>query len=58
MGSLGKYKLKSRSMNGRETELVLETKLSKKQMDSLAALLDQAGVSDVNVISYNGTTML
>ena len=58
VGSLGKYKLKSRSMNGRETELVLETKLSKKQMDSLAALLDQAGVSDVNVISYNGTTML
>ena len=58
VSSLGKYKLKSRSMNERETELVLETKLSKKQMDALAALLEAEGVSDVNIISYNGTTLL
>ena len=58
VNSLGKYKLKSRSMNERETELVLETKLSKKQMDALASLLDAEGVSDVNIISYNGTTLL
>ena len=58
LNSLGKYKLKSRSMNGAETELVIETKLSKKQMDSLSALLDAQGVTDVNIISYNGTTIL
>ena len=56
--SLGKYKLKSRSMTGTETELVIETKLTKKQMDALAALLDENGVTGVNIISYNGTTML
>ena len=58
LGSLGKYKLKSRSMNGSETEVVAEAKLSRKQMDSLAALLDEPGVTDVNIISYNGTTLL
>ncbi len=58
LNSLGKYKLKSRSMNAAETEVVVEAKLSKKQMDSLAALLDEEGVSDVNIISYNGTTLL
>ena len=58
LAGLGKYKLKSRSMKEDETELVIEAKLSKKNMDSLAALLDAEGVSDVNIISYNGTTLL
>ena len=58
LAGLGKYKLKSRSMKEDETELVIEAKLSKKNMDSLAALLDAEGVSDVNIISYNGSTML
>ena len=58
LASLGKYKLRSRSMTERETELVVEAKLSKKQMDALATLLDEDGVTDVNIISYNGTTML
>ena len=58
LNSLGKYKLKSRSENADETEIVVEAKLSQKNMDALSALLDNEGVSDVNVISYNGSTML
>ena len=58
LGTLGKYKLKRRTMNLAETELVVEAKLSQKQMDSLEALLDNEGVSDVNIVSYNGSTLL
>ena len=58
LNNLGKYKLKSRSMNLKTTELVIETKLSKKEMDMLSALLDNDGVQDVNIISYNGSTLL
>ena len=58
LNSLGKYKLKSRTMNLDETELVVEAKLTSKQMDSLESLLDSEGVSDVNIVSYNGSTML
>ena len=58
LNNLGKYKLKSRLMNLEETELVVEAKLSSKAMDSLSALLDVDGVSDVNIISYNGSTLL
>jgi len=58
LNSLGKYKLKSRIMNLDETELVVEAKLSHKAMDMLAGLLDVEGISDVNIISYNGSTLL
>ena len=58
LGNLGKYKLKSRTMNLAETELVVEAKLTAKQMDSLEALLDNEGISDVNIVSYNGSTLL
>ena len=58
LGNLGKYKLKSRTMNLAETELVVEAKLTAKQMDQLEALLDSDGVSDVNIVSYNGSTLL
>jgi uncharacterized membrane protein YhiD involved in acid resistance len=58
LGSLGKYKLKSRNENLDETEIVVEAKLTQKNMDGLSALLDVEGVSDVNIISYNGSTML
>ena len=37
---------------------MVEAKLSAKTMDSLSALLDVDGVSDVNIISYNGSTLL
>ena len=58
LGNLGKYKLKSRTMNLAETELVVEAKLTAKQMDQLEALLDNEGISDVNIVSYNGSTLL
>jgi len=58
LNSLGKYKIKSRLMNLEETELVAEAKLSGKNMEMLSALLDVEGVSDVNIISYNGSTLL
>ena len=58
LNNLGKYKLKSRIMNLEETELVVEAKLTAKNMDALSALLDVEGVSDVNIISYNGSTLL
>ena len=45
-------------MNLAETELVVEAKLTARQMDSLEALLDSDGVSDVNIVSYNGSTLL
>ena len=53
-----KQSLKSRIMNLDETELVVEAKLSHKAMDMLAGLLDVEGISDVNIISYNGSTLL
>ena len=58
LNGIGRYKLKSRNMNGAETELVVEAKLTQKGMDYLAGLLDDESVSDVNIISYNGTTLL
>ena len=58
VNSLGRFKLKSRSSNLDETELVIEAKLSEKQMNALEALLNVEGVSDVNIISYNGSTLL
>ena len=58
LNSLGKVKLKSRNENLEETEIVVEAKLTQKNMDALSALLDVEGVADVNVISYNGSTML
>ena len=58
LNNLGKYKLKSRSLTRGETELVIEAKLTKKDMDALAGLLKNEGVSDVNIISYNGSTLL
>ena len=58
LGSLPKFKLKSRNENLEETEIVVEAKLTQKNMDALSALLDVEGVADVNVISYNGSTML
>ena len=58
LNNLKKYKLKSRALSGDDTELVIEAKLSKKDMDALAALLSNEGVTDVNIISYNGSTLL
>ena len=58
VNSLGRFKLKSRSSNQDETELVIEAKLNEKQMNALEALLNVEGVSDVNIISYNGSTLL
>ena len=58
LGSLRKYRLKSRSMSGADTEIVVEAKLSQKNMDTLSSLRNAEGVSDVNIISYNGSTML
>ena len=58
LNRLGKYKLKSRNMNAEETELVVEARLSRKDIDALSSLLDAEGVADVNIVSYNGSTML
>lgn len=58
LNSIGKYKLKSRSMNGAESEMVVEAKLTQKNMDQLSALLDDEDILDVNIISYNGSTLL
>ena len=56
--SLPRYKVKSQNMAGREFELVLETKLSKSQLDKAVALRRIPGMQEVNLISYNGATML
>ena len=58
VNSLGRFKLKSRSSNVDETELVIEAKLNEKQMNALESLLNVEGVSDVNIIGYNGSTLL
>jgi len=51
-------KLKSKNMNGSFYELVLETKLTKKQITEAAKLREWEGVQEVNLISYTGSTML
>lgn len=51
-------KLKSKNMNGSYYELVLETKLTKKQITEAAKLREWDGVQEVNLISYTGSTML
>ena len=58
LNNLGKYKIRSRNMNEAETELVVEARLNQKAMDYLGALLYVEDVSDVNIISYNGSTLL
>jgi hypothetical protein len=45
-------------MAGTEIELVLEMKLNKAQLEKAAALRHVEGVREVNLISYNGATML
>ena len=52
------YKIKSQNMAGAEIELVLEMKLNKAQLEKAAALRHVDGVREVNLISYNGATML
>lgn len=51
-------KLKSKNMNGSCYELVLETKLTKKQITEASKLREWDGVQEVNLISYTGSTML
>ena len=53
-----KYKIKSKNMNAGAIELVLETRLSEKQMNAASKLRTIDGVSEVNIISYSGSTML
>ena len=56
LGTLGKYKLKSRTMNLAETELVVKANHRQKQLDTLEALLNNEGESEVNNDSYNSRT--
>ena len=58
LGQIAKYKIKSRNETKKDVELCLEAKLTQKQMDALSALLNIDGISDVNIISYNGSTLL
>ncbi len=53
-----KYKVKSKNMAGNGFELVAETKLTEKQMKKLEQLRMVEGVKEVDLISYNGGTML
>ena len=56
--SLPRHKVKSQNMAGQEIELVLEMKLTTAQLEKTAALRQVEGVREVNLISYNGATML
>lgn len=58
VSKLSKYKLKSRNMSDKGLELVLEAKLSEKQIAGLQALAGTDGIVALNVVSYNGSTML
>ena len=53
-----KFKLKSKNMAGSSFELVLETRLSEKQLAAASKLRTIDGVQEVNIISYTGSTML
>ena len=53
-----KFKLKSKNMAGSFFELVLETRLSEKQLAAASKLRTIDGVQEVNIISYAGSTML
>ena len=56
--ALPRHKVKSQNMAGQEIELVLEMKLTTAQLEKTAALRQVEGVREVNLISYNGATML
>ena len=58
VSGLNRCKMKSRNMNRDEIELVVEARLTDRNMDALEALLDNQAVTDVNIVSYNGSTML
>lgn len=53
-----KYKIKSKNMADGAVELVLETRMNEKQMSAATKLRTIDGVSEVNIISYSGSTML
>lgn len=54
-----KYKVKAKNMSGDGAfELVLETRLSERQMAAASKLRTIDGVREVNIISYSGSTML
>ena len=56
--SLGKARVKSKTVSGGATELVLETKLPDGDTSCGDILAAVSGVEAVNVISYNGNTVL
>jgi len=56
--ALPRHKIKSQNMAGRDIELVLEMKLTASQLEKAAALRHVEGMREVNLISYNGATML
>lgn len=58
LGKIVRYKVKSKNMNGNNFELVVETKLTEKQTQKIASLRQFEGVKEVDLIAYNGGTML
>lgn len=58
LANIGKYKVKSHNMSSEQEDIVVEMKLNKAGVDNLKALLETDGVSEVNIISSNGGTML
>lgn len=55
---LGRYAVRSESLSGSQTELVLEMRLNKTAYAQCQRLRELEGVSRVDIVSYNGDTML
>ncbi len=58
LDSLPKYRLKSKSQNGDFEELVIELRLSSKDIEYLNKLGTMPGIEELNMVSYSGNTLL
>jgi len=53
-----KYKVKSTSLSGNYAELVIELKMTQKDLDLLKTIKAIKGVEEVNAVSHAGSTIL
>lgn len=58
LGALKTCRIRSESLTGREEELVAEARLSAKTFPQAERLRDLPGVLRVDIVGYNGDTML
>lgn len=58
LSAIGRYTVKSRNMTSEQEDMVISLKLKEAGIEKLKAMLNEDGVSEVNIITGNGGTML